>query len=136
MGTIVYRAKRSLASGHFVDEEYVLEIGVIDEGTTRAVSVEKDMVKSLGGAIETLRHRNEATWTVTLEPKQGKDLELLREFLDSTDGGEVFSIDLYGQYAQGASVKRVDSQYVEMPFIRVGEFARDYFQVQIQIIEL
>ena len=135
MATIIYTAKRSLAPGHVEGEEYLLEIGILDDANRR-VATEKDVQRSLGGAMETLRHRHDVMWTLTLEPTQGKNMPLVREFLDSTDGGEAFSIDLYGQYAQMVNVKRIDTQYSETAFMRVGSADADYFQAQIEVLEI
>lgn len=135
MGTIVYIAKRSIAPGHVIGDEYALEIG-FQEDATRRSAVEKDVQRALGGAMETLRHRNDVMWSLTLEPKQGKDMPFVREFLDSTDAGEPFEVDIYGQYGVLTNVRRTDSGHVETSFMRVGSADDDWFTAQIEVIEI
>lgn len=135
MGTIIYTAKRSLAPGHLLGDEYGLEIGIMDDAQ-RSTAVEKETQRALGGATETLRHRSDVNWTLTLEPQRGVDMPFLREFLDSTDGGEPFRMDIYGQYGQFVNVRRTDSGYTESPFMRAGSAADDWFTVAIEVVEI
>jgi len=136
MATIQYVAKRGLAQGHVMNELYALDIDIVDDGTERSTKVEKDVVQANGGAMEVLYHRRDVTWQLVFAPVRGKDMPVLREFLESTDGGESFNVDIYGQFAQAIAVKRIDTSYTETPFMRVGSAALDLFQVRITVIEL
>src|SRR5690606_19493240 len=99
----------------------------------RSVVTEKTAQTSEGGNMEVLKHRSEVTWDLTFEPVSGSKLDQLREFLDSTEGGEQFTIDPYGTASQPLAVKRIDNGYSEEPFMRQGRQDRDFFVVSIQV---
>jgi hypothetical protein len=130
---ISYTAKRSLADHHQADEACFLEIEVVD--ALRSTSVNKSVKRSIGGAMETLRHSADVQWQITFEPVSGARLALLREFLDSTDAGEAFSIDIYGRASAMKTMRRTDEGYSETPFIRLGSESADYFTASITAIE-
>ena len=134
MGRFVYIATESIVAGHSVGDQVVLEIDTQDSRRSRRV--EKDVQRSLGGAIEVLKHRSEVTWSIQFEPVAGYRLDLLRQFLDSTEGGEPFTMDLYGSSSSPTAVKRVDDGYEEQPFVRSGSAEGDYFQTSIEVVEV
>lgn len=134
MGTFVYTATDDLTGGHEVGDNVVLDVGV----TTRVRSrkAEKSVQRSMGGAMEVLKHRSEVSWSVTLEPVWGDQLALVREFLASTEGGEQFTMDLYGNSSAPKAVKRIDEGYDEQPFMERGAESLDAFTVSFQVIEV
>jgi hypothetical protein len=134
MATFIYTATDELINGRDAGDSVVLDLGV--QEAVRSRSVEKSVQRSQGGAMEVLWHRADVTWTVTLEPVAGVTLDLVREFMASTEAGEVFTMDLYGTAAAPKAVKRIDDGYTEQPFLRVGEIMRDLFVVEFQVIEL
>lgn len=134
MGSVTYTATESLLANHSGGETVTLEIGVQD--AVRSRSVEKTAQRSEGGSMEVLKHRADVTWDVTFEPVSGYMVSQLREFLDSTEGGEIFSIDFYGTSSAPKSVKRMDSGYGEEPFMRIGTEDGDMFVMRIQVLEL
>jgi hypothetical protein len=83
-----------------------------------------------------LKHRADVTYQITFEPVYGHRLLQLREFLDSTEGGEPFTMDLYGNSSRQISVKRIDDGYDESPFIRRGAEDLDMFTATIQVLVL
>lgn len=134
MGNFVYTATEEVVGWHQTGEQVLLDIGVQD--ATRSRSVEKSVQRSAGGAIEVLKHRADVTWSVTLEPVSGSRLAEVREFLASTEGGEPFSMDLYGTSAAPKVVKRIDEGYTEDVFMRVGSESGDFFTVTFEVTEL
>lgn len=134
MGSFVYTATDELVAGHDVGDSIVLEVGVTDAVRSRAV--EKSVQRSAGGAMEVLKHRADVTWGVTLEPVWGSQLRLVREFLASTEGGEAFSMDLYGDSSSPKLVKRMDDSYDEQSFMRRGAESLDAFTISFQVLEI
>lgn len=135
MANFVYTATEDLVGGHSSGDIVNLDIGVQDD-TARSRSVEKSVQKSIGGAIEVLKHRADVTWNVTLEPVSGPTLALVREFMSSTEGGEPFTMDLYGTSSAPKAVKRIDDGYTEQAFMRRGAESSDLFVISFQVVEL
>lgn len=134
MGSFTYTATDSLLPGRSYGTVVTLEIDV--QEARRARKVEKDMPRSMGGAMEVLKHRADVSYSVTFEPVSGHRLLELREFLDSTEGGEQFSVDLYGDSAVQLPAKRLDEGYNENPFMRRGSEDTDMFDASIEILLL
>lgn len=133
MAWIRYTARDGLLSDHVAGVVYSFEIGLQEGKRSRAVT--KVQPKSLGGAVETIRHRTETSWDIQFEPVSGWQRDRLREFLDSTDGGEAFEIDLYGNASSYRSVYRTDDGYDEQPFMRMGSEQADLFVMSITVTE-
>jgi hypothetical protein len=133
MAFIQYTALRSVVAPHIVTLVYSLEIGATE--AIRSSSVQKTPIRSIGGAMEVLRDYSDKQWTITFEPVAGSQLDFLREFLDSTDSGESFQIDIYGNSSFMRTMRRFDEGYTEEPFMRIGSEATDLFQVSITTIE-
>jgi hypothetical protein len=134
VGAITYIAERGLMAGHVASVEYLLLIDFTDD-TVRSVATEKIENRSLSGASEVLRYYSDANWTVVFAPTAIADMAQVREFLASTDGGEPFSIDLYGT-GVSITVMRTDTGHTETPFSRVGTELKDVVQAQITVREL
>lgn len=134
MANFVYEATEELIGGRSVGQIVLLDIGV--QEAVRSRSVDKSVQRSQGGAMEVLWHRADVTWSVTLEPVAGASLDVVREFMASTEAGEAFTMDLYGTTSRPKAVKRIDEGYTESPFMRVGSELRDLFVVGFQVIEL
>lgn len=134
MANFVYTATEELIGGRSSGDIVVLDIGV--QEALRSRSTEKNVQRSQGGAMEVLWHRADVTWSVTLEPVSGVTLDIVREFMASTEAGEAFSMDLYGTASRPKAVKRIDDGYSEQPFMRVGYESRDLFVISFQVIEL
>jgi len=131
MTTFVFTLKRSLLPGSIADQQHELEIGATN--AVRARHVEKTEKRARGGATETLYHRADVEWAVTFEPVNGVRLDELIEFLDSTESGEPFAMQLYGTESTMTSVMRTDNGYQLSPFMAVGGERTDYFQTQISV---
>jgi hypothetical protein len=123
----IYTARRSLIAGHVVDETYHLEIALMEE-TTLSRAVEKTIVRSKGGAMETLHDRADENWSIVFEPVRGTTRLRLKEFLDSTESGQTFQAYLYGTESEPLTLKRTDSGYQWAPFRRVGSPEGDWYQ--------
>jgi len=134
MGSFVYTALDELTGGHTVGDEVVLEIDVTE--ALRSRKAEKSVQRSMGGAMEVLKHRSEVSWSVTLEPVWGDQLARVREFMASTEGGEAFTMDLYGNASAPKLVKRIDEGYDEQPFMRRGAEFLDALTISFQVIEV
>lgn len=134
MANFVYTATEELIGGRSVGDTVTFDIGVTEAERSRAV--EKTVQRSLGGAMEVLWQRADKTWNVTLEPVSGVQLDIVREFMASTEAGEVFTMDLYGSASSPKSVKRIDDGYTEAPFMRRGSESLDMFAISFQVVEL
>jgi hypothetical protein len=133
MGTFVYTARRSLMAGHVVGNTYVIEIGA--QSSPRRRRVEKSVVRAKGGAMEVLRHYADTERAVTFEPVAGVQLDQLREFLDSVEGGEQFQADIYGGGSAMKAYKRNDDSYSEELFQDVGSADKDYYAISVIFLE-
>lgn len=98
MTAIVYTARRFLAPGHEVGEEYTLDVpmSAIDPSDD---TDSKEHV-ALSGNSETVWNRIDELWRFTTIPMDGSTLAQLREFLNSHISGEPFTIDPYGTTEQ------------------------------------
>jgi hypothetical protein len=123
----VYTARRSLVPGHVVDQSYELEI-LLMEDTRPSRKVEKTIVRSKGGAMETLHERGDEEWSISFEPVKGEKLRRLKEFLDSTESGQSFTAYVYGTEAEPLTMKRTDDGYTLNPYKRIGFAEGDWFQ--------
>lgn len=132
MAEFRYTAKRSTLPDHIVDQQYMIEIGVVSGAKPRR-SVDKTEVRAKGGATETLYHKADREWTITFEPVNGDRLNQLLEFLDSTESGEAFEMRIYGTEATFTSVKRIDEAYELQEFMMVGSERSDWFQTSISV---
>lgn len=131
MATFVFTLKRSLLVGHIADTQHQLDIGIT--AAPRARRVEKSEVRAKGGATETLYHRADREWSITFEPVNGFRLEELIEFLDSTESGESFLMQLYGTEPALTEVKRADDGYQLQEFMMTGAERTDYFTTTISV---
>lgn len=131
MSTFIYTAKRSLIPGHTAGLVYALELEATSAPKSRQVV--KNEVRARGGATETLYHRADVQWSVTFEPVNGVRLQQLVEFLDSTESGESFQMQLYNTASTFVSVLRADDGYSLQEFMLVGSETRDWFQTSIAV---
>lgn len=133
MARFVYVAKRSLISGHLVDNQYLLDIDLQEEES--ADEDVKTSEQAIGGGQETVYHRTDVVHTLRFAPVSGAALLALREFLDSTVTGESFKVYLYGDETEGLKLRRLEEQHAEDVFIRRGGEDRDAFEATINAIE-
>lgn len=123
----IFTARRSVLAEHVIGEEVTLET-LIMEDTEQSTNDEKTVVRSTGGAMETLFERQDKRWSIVFPPVRGAEKDRLQEFLDSTAGGEEFRAYLYGTEAAPLSLKRTDTGYSWRPWRRIGSESGDYFQ--------
>jgi hypothetical protein len=133
MTQIVYTALRELTGIVLDGGTAILEIGISEYSTSRAVV--KDAHRSKGGARETLYHRADVTHNITFQPVNNFEKKQLREFLASTESGEAFSIYLYGTESAPIRVTREDEGSSENMFMAVGSADGDYMQASITVME-
>jgi hypothetical protein len=134
MGSVTFNATESRLPHHVYGDLVTLDIDF--QEALRGRKVEKSVKRAMGGAMEVIKHRSDVIWDLTFEPVSGRRLLELREFLDSTEAGEAFTIDAYGTSSAPKSVKRLDEGYDEEPFMRTGSEDGDMFVVRIQVVEL
>lgn len=134
MGHVTYTATESILPEHEAGEVCVLELNF--QEAVRAVLVDKVAARSAGGNMEVVLNRQDVTYRLTTAPVHGVQLLRLREFLDSTNGGEEFTIDYYGSAASPKRVKRIDQGYTEEVFLRRGSEGLDAFSASFEVIEL
>ncbi len=97
MSSVTYTAKRSVVGSHTAGSTYALDFSA---GKLNRKSKTRQKTKTaMGGQSETLRYRQTITWDITTTRVNGANMPLLREFLDSVDGGETFTFDAYGTAA-------------------------------------
>lgn len=130
-----YVAKRSLVNGHVVSSSYDLAILCQAIDISREAKIEAP--ESLSGRRETLRYCAIERYQVTTFPLAGFDFLLLKEFLDSVEGGDTFTIDPYGSIGRPVASY---SAMLEMPgytasrVVELGTGGQDdYFSLQFTI---
>lgn len=132
---ITYTARRSLIAGHIAGNTYALAIGTTS--VERSRKARKSSQRSLSGVTETFYFGADAEWSVTFEPVRGAQRDALAEFLDSTESGEPFSVDVLGLAPlPPISVRRTDEGYQESVFMPVGSFSTDWLQMSITIVAI
>lgn len=122
MAFALYMARRRLAPNHVSGTSYSLPLSIANVSPPSGGAL-KAMPVSLNGTVETLYHGRERLWSVHLAPVQIHLADLVYEFLESTDDGQVFTFDPYGSEElprQPMSVVRSDSGYSEDSFQREG----------------
>jgi len=102
MGVISYTAQRDVASDHVAGTDYDLEIYFSNWQPRQ--KVEKTRHVALSGRSETYRQRTDKFIDITLDRAERyavspSQLDYIREFISSVDGGEPFSIDMLGSIA-------------------------------------
>jgi hypothetical protein len=126
MAAVSYIAKRSLIGGVSVDDPIDLDFSVskIDRSTKPVVG----SMTSLSGWQETMRDRTDVFFAVLTLPVLAADFDDFQQFLDSVDGGELFTFDPYGTIAvpvdaqqcilasKGYKEKRVSQRYLSVSF--------------------
>lgn len=137
MSAFFYTAAKSLTPGHIVGNTYGIDLSMVDANRKRQrVYTEQ---RSRGGATETLFHRFDVTWDLAAKPFPASLLPAVREFLDSVEGGAVFSADIYGRTNKPnalASVIFVGDGYSEPRVVKLGNGGvADYFTVSFTVRE-
>ena len=97
MGAVNYQAKRSITGGHVLNTNYDLDI--ILEQADDSVAVTSSEIKSLGGNQETVLQNIDFHWQISIGSITSVNKPAVREFLNSVQGGEVFTLDVYGSVA-------------------------------------
>lgn len=131
MATFIYTAKRSLRPGSIVNLTYQLDIHTVASPKRR--QVDKSEVRAKGGATETLYHHADSEWSITFEPVSGQRLDALIEFLDSTESGESFQMQIYSSQSSFTAVMRSDDGYELEEFMPIGQERRDLFQTRMTV---
>lgn len=117
---ITFTAARSLTGNHEIGDTVAIEFSAA-QPLTPGREVKRDQQVAMGGARETLHHYGLRTWSVTTGPVYGVTLDALIEFLDSCEGGEVFSFEPW-RYDAGPSM---DLDFLT-PRLRVAEAIECY----------
>ena len=116
-----YYAKRSLipeSPTHVADTQYTTTIVLTRQD--RNSGANRTDVESLRGDVFSTIFNRKDEWRCQHKPVQGASANLLREFLDSVIGGEVFEIDFDdGQGWRNVYLK--DKRYAERRAIRLGD---------------
>ena len=126
MASVSYVAKRSLRAGVSVDDpiDYDFSVSAVDRQAKPKVGKQT----SLSGWTETIRDRTDEMYKITTVPVLEADFDHFRQFLDSCDGGQYFTLDPYGTNAvpvqamnvilesKGYKEKRVSQRYISVSF--------------------
>ena len=127
MAAVSYTAKRSLRAGVTENDsiDYDFQVSAVDRSTKPKIG----QSVSLSGWQETVRDRTDELYRITTVPVLEADFDHFRQFLDSVDGGEQFTLDPYGTIAvpvqamtcvlssKGYREKRVSQRYVSVTFV-------------------
>jgi len=97
MSSVIYTATRSVTGSHVAGNNYALDFSA--GKLNRKSKTTQKTHTARGGQSEALRYRQTITWDITTTRVTGPNIPLLREFLDSVDGGEAFTFDPYGTNA-------------------------------------
>lgn len=112
MSAVTYTATRGLIAGHTVDLEYSLDLLTVDLDERRVVGREQQ--RSLSDKTETLWYFGVDEWSVRVVAQGEAALLALKEFLKSTEGGEIFEFDAYGSVSTPdapVNVRRESPEY-------------------------
>lgn len=82
---------------HGVGEEYELE--TVSHVMDRGLNTEKKQATSISGIKETIRYRKETFWDILTDFITEAEMVYWDEFVASVDGGESFTLDVYGSIA-------------------------------------
>lgn len=122
MGWTTYVARRELAPNHFAGTAYTLPLNLTDfRGSGTDLKVKNRVIS--GRRAEIVYFGRVKTWHVMLEPMPDDESNLVREFLESTADGQIFTFDPWGQQpapARQMSVQREDERHTEEPFLGAG----------------
>lgn len=126
MAAVSYIAKRNLKGGVSVDDpiDFDFEVSQVNRATKPIGGSQV----SLSGYEETVRDRTDEFYTLVTVPVLEASFDDFRQFLDSVDGGEMFTLDPYGTIAspvqamncimaqKGYKEKRVSQRYLSVSF--------------------
>ena len=99
----------------------------------RSVKSRKAVSESLSGVRETLFNNRIETWSIATPPLAPADMPQIREFIESTMGGETFTFDPYGTVAVPDDPKSCEldsSTYTESEVDFTG-YVRVSFNVRV-----
>lgn len=111
---VTYTAVRSLIGGHSAATDYSLTFKA--SASERMAKTTRNSQTSLGGQTESLRVRQDVMWEIETNVVLEADIPNWREFLDSVDNCETFTLDLTGTVAvpvDPVSVEMVEDSYSE-----------------------
>ena len=94
MARVTYTALRSLKAG--VNPGTVVTLDFNCEAIDRETTPKETTRIALGGDYETRRERTDVSYAITVSPVLEASFDDFRQFLDSVDGGESFTLDPYG----------------------------------------
>jgi hypothetical protein len=132
-----YEARRSLVSGHTEAGLYTINLQLTD--CDRKRDVERKQQRALGGATYTVYHRGDVVWQCETAPLQGSDADLMREFLDSVEDGQVFQFDPLNWAGVSPNAMRsvviTSDGYTENRYAQRGSQSLDWFKFRFSFTE-
>lgn len=135
MTAVTYTAERELAPGHSQGTDYTIDVRLI--ALKPGKDVRKTESKSMSGvARETITLRNLNTRQAISAALVGTELDLMREFLESTIEGEQFTFDEFGTAAAADDplAATISGVYREERALRQGDGgAADHFRFTFEI---
>jgi hypothetical protein len=136
---VIYEASDGLVSYHVDGADYSLDFEISDLRPPNG-DVLRTKQESLSGKVETNKFGRRRIWSLTTIPYQraSEQAKLLREFLNSTDDGQAFTLDPYGVVdgdVQPLSVIREDDGYTEDKFQEI-DGVNDYVRYSFQVREV
>lgn len=138
-GHVTYTATRSIAPGHQIGVVYELPLLFLADAT-QSVQDLKEEPEAMAGNFETLFYGQVRRWSFSVAAMSIPQAANLREFLDSTAGGELFTMDPYGSPEaprQLMTVRRRDTGYTEervLPYMRGGHDDLVVYRFRVQVV--
>jgi hypothetical protein len=135
MASVTYEARRDLVPYHVSGSDYSFDFEISDLGRPQGGAL-RNRTESLNGATETLYFGRRRIWSATTIPMQLSSAlaGLMQEFLGSTDDGQEFSFDPYGD-GNVLTVTRED-EGASQPTFSVIDGPNDYVQFAFQVREV
>jgi len=132
MASVTYTAKRNISSGHTLSTQYTMDFTM--SRADRRHNVYNRQSESLNGTRETLRYYGSEFYDITVNEIEHADLPLWREFIESVDGGETFTIDIYGTEASPDNpvTATLESNYYAEQRIQTTLYYNISFRVRIE----
>lgn len=126
-----YVATDSVMADHTLGNTYTIDLLVQSAVPKRTVM--RDVVRSLSGKQETLKHSADKSWTIKLAPFTGDKIPQIEELLDSIEDGQTISVYLYGNEAEPKQMICTYDSYQLEEFMMLGDEQTDYWTTSIEL---
>lgn len=126
-----YVATDSVMPGHTLGESYTVDFLV--QSATPKRTVMRDVVRSLSGKQETIKHHADKTWSIKFAPFTGDKIPQMEELLDSIEDGQTISVYVYGNEAEPRQMICTYDSYAFEEFMMLGDEQTDCWVTSIEL---